>query len=234
MPGVVVSTAAPIGGGLSSSTALVVALMRLFLSHCQAAPMGDIEIARLAYEFEFTTCHGGGMDQLAIALGGAVLTQGCDGRLPDVIDRVEFPSDWIAIVVDSKIRKSTARHIACVRTQVATGDSRLGEYCHRVDAITEDMWNALLAHQLHEVSALVADAHEAMRDCQDMSTDRLELLRKLAFEEADLHLKVCGAGGGGSLVGVAHRDDAQAILSKCRRAFRDGGLAADVAAVEAV
>jgi len=223
-PAVSVSSQAPSASGLSSSTAVILALFEAFVAATPAAgPIDRSVLIRWAYEFEFAICDGGGMDHLAIALGGATLIQGRPHGLPDVLDHVDFPPEWSLVVVDSGTPKSTPHHIKSVRAQQRAGDRVLAEYVERSDAASVQIWDAIHGRQLTALTTAMSDAHRAMRDLQRMSTPLLERLCSLARDAAGLSLKLSGAGGGGALVGVCRAVDAARIAQDLRAAYRTVG-----------
>jgi len=220
-PAVRVSSEAPTASGLSSSTALILALFEGYLAAVPTAPPVPLRVlVEWAYEFELAICNGGGMDQLAIALGGTTLFLGRATGLPEVLDRADFPAEWSFIVVDSGTPKSTPDHIRSVRAQRASGDRVLAEYVARSDEASVLVWEAIRARHLTALADAMTAAHRAMRDLQNMSTPWLEHLRALAHATVGLPLKVSGAGGGGALVGVCAEADAPVVAESLRAAYR--------------
>jgi mevalonate kinase len=221
-PSVSVSSEAPNASGLSTSTALILALFDGYVAAIPTAPPVSRDVLiEWAYEFEFAICNGGGMDQLAIALGGATLFQGRVTGLPEVLDHSDFPAEWSLIVVDSGTPKSTPDHIRSVRAQYAAGDRVLAEYVERSDTASALAWEAIRTRQLTALTDAMTAAHRAMRDLQNMSTPLLEHLRALAHSAVGLPLKVSGAGGGGALVGVCAETDAWRIAETLRATYRE-------------
>ncbi|MEV7778467.1 galactokinase [Kitasatospora sp. NPDC088351] len=222
-PAVRVSSEAPSASGLSSSTALIVALFRAYAEAAGApdgVPVPDASIVQWAYEFEFARFNGGGMDHLAVAEGGALLIDGRERGLPVVRERLEFPEDWRVVVVDSGTRKNTADHIRTVRAQLAAGDPALAAYRAEADRASGAAWAALRRRDHQALGEAMTRAHEAMRDFQGMSTPVLEELRTLALRAAGLPLKLSGAGGGGSLVGVCPAADTPGVVARLADALR--------------
>ncbi|MEV7279430.1 galactokinase [Streptomyces sp. NPDC093111] len=233
-PPVLVHSEAPPASGLSSSTALIVALFRAFagagtadLASRRPAP-SDRTIAQWAYEFEFARFHGGGMDHLAVVEGGALLLDGRERGLPVVRERLGLPEEWRVVVVDSGTRKDTRHHIRDVRAQLAAGDPELAAYRRAADGASERVWEALRGRDLAALGAAMTDAHVAMRDHQGMSTPLLEDLRRTARRSAGLPLKLSGAGGGGALVGVCRAEALAETVDRLRRALHGAHPAARV------
>lgn len=219
-PAVRVGSDAPAASGLSSSTALIVALFEAYLdAHGRLAEVGVETVTQWAYAFEFAVFNGGGMDQMAVIEGGALLLEGRPTGLPVLRERAAFPADWTVLVVDSATAKSTGDHIRVVRAQLADGDPKLADYMATADAASQEVWKALGARDLTALGAAMGRAHVAMRDFQAMSTPFLETLRDLARDRVGLPLKLSGAGGGGALVGVCPAEEGDATAARLRAAF---------------
>ncbi|MEU5976681.1 galactokinase [Streptomyces sp. NPDC047315] len=225
-PAVAVHSEAPAASGLSSSTALIVALFRAYTDHTAAAdpagtpPPSPGTLARWAYEFEFAHFNGGGMDHLAVIEGDALLLDGRPTGLPAVLERTAFPAEWSVVVVDSASRKDTSDHIRVVRAQLARKDTALAAYLKEADQASADAWWAIGARDLEGLGAAMDRAHTAMRDHQGMSTPLLEELRETARAATGLRLKLSGAGGGGALVGVCPATALDDEVDALREALR--------------
>jgi galactokinase len=98
----------PMGGGLSSSASLQVALIGLGAWLAQS-PIPPLECARLARKSENVFCGVpcGIMDQIACACGEANHALLIDCRTIQ-ISAVAFPSDWCLLVADSHVKHSVA------------------------------------------------------------------------------------------------------------------------------
>jgi galactokinase len=209
---------APTASGLASSTALIMALMDAYLAWLPAS-VPEATVTRWAYEFEFEICRGGGMDQLSISRGGAVLFAGRTAGLPEILAVAPFPTDWSLIVVDSGKPKSTPGHIAAVRAQRERNDPTLTAYIARTSEISDQVWHAVRAHDLTGLATATTAAHEAMRDLQGMSTPLLEDLRAAGQATTGLSFKLTGAGGGGALVAVCARSEVSAAAATLAAAY---------------
>jgi galactokinase len=220
-PRTVASTQAPSASGLSSSTALILALFEAFIRYspaCEHVPSRTC--VRWAYEFEFSIFNGGGMDQLSIARGAATLFHGRAQGLPILAEQLVFPTDWAVLVVDSGTVKNTQDHIRLVRKQRASGDPALAQYMRVVTGTSAAVWSAVRSRDLAALGEAMELAHSAMSDYQGMSTPFLEALRNVAWHTARVRLKVSGAGGGGALVTVCGRPDATRVLELLRAGYR--------------
>lgn len=207
-PEISVTSQAPLASGLSSSSSLIIAIMRCF---AEREGLRDAPILQWSYDFEFKTVNGGGMDQTCIVNGGAVLTQGRPAGLPHVKAQMLYPVDWKLVVLDSYTKKSTARHITMLRRRLAENDRKLAEYLRLADVAAGDVWDSLRATNIDGVRDGMDRAHKYMRDLQGMSTGRIEQLKSWADKRTGLVFKLTGAGGGGSLVAVCREADLQRI-----------------------
>ncbi|MFE4518809.1 galactokinase, partial [Kitasatospora sp. NPDC056783] len=103
----------------------------------------------------------------------------------------------------------------------AGGDPALAGAGAESARASADAWAALRGRDHEALGAAMARAHSAMRDHQGMSTPLLEELRSLALEAVALPLKLSGAGGGGSLVGVCPEADAPGVAARLADALRE-------------
>ncbi|MER6910180.1 galactokinase [Streptomyces sp. NPDC000594] len=233
-PAVRVRSEAPSASGLSSSTALIVALFRAYTeAYPPRRPVPVATLAEWAYSFEFARFNGGGMDHLAVIEGDALLLEGRPTGLPAIRGRARFPAEWTVVVVDSALRKDTGDHIRVVRAQLATGDPELAAYRKEADAASGEVWRAIADRDLDALTGGMDRAHVTMRDHQRMSTPVLEELRGLALRAAGLRLKLSGAGGGGALVGVCRTGERDDVVGALRQALWERFPAARVIPAQA-
>ena len=151
----------PVAAGLSSSSALVVAVLKSLLdvSDIEADP---IELATVAADAEqYVGTRGGGMDQ-AISV---CARQGCAARIefePVRVTPVPVPEDWRFVVADTGVqahksgnaKETYNRRRAAVEEAVERVGERLG--C----AESERTYPRLLSE--HEVDELIAAGEEAL------------------------------------------------------------------------
>lgn len=228
-----VRATAPIASGLSTSTSLIVALLRACLALRGDADPGSLALARMAYEIEFAFENGGGMDQLAIIEGGALLLDGVPTGLPRIVARAAWPAEIGLVVIASRQPKSTHDHIRHVRDQLAAGDADLAAYQRAAADAATRAWGGVACADLALLAAAVNDAHATMRDNQQMSTPLLEELRDAALAVGFAGVKITGAGGGGALIALAPAAATSEMAARLRAALSPGRADANVLHVAA-
>lgn len=227
-PRVEVSSEAPIGSGLSTSSSLTLALIKAGLMYAGIDSVTADELANVGYEVEFRISQGGGMDQLTIARGGTLLMQGQDSGLPFILDETSWPSDFAVILLDSCQKKETTPHIQTVHEQLRTGDIRLKEYIAVMEKCAVASFDAIMNGNLLVLQGSLNQAHLAMRDLQYMSTRKLEAIRDIALSVGCGGVKLSGAGGGGCLFSVVQKSERKSLVINLKRAFISCGLDAQV------
>jgi galactokinase len=218
-----VTTTLPIGGGLSSSAALEVAVALAL-----GARGGALEVARLCQRAEqrASGVPCGIMDQLASTAGteGAALRIDCHTL---EITPVPLPDGVDVIVVDSGQARELAgsayaeRRAECEAAEHLVGPLRSASLadveriddpmvrrrarhvvteCARVDAFAA----AISAGDLASAGRLMVESHESLRDDFEVSTSVLDDLVAQLNERDDVHgARMTGAGFGGCVVVLA-------------------------------
>ncbi len=200
---------APAGSGLGTSSTMVVCILKAFVEW-KSLPLGDYEIAKLAYEIERKdlALSGGKQDQYAAAFGG--------------FNYIEFMKDDIAIVNPLKIKRwiideleasmllyftgrsrSSAAIIDEQKKNTEKGKSDAIEAMHRIKQSAIDTKLALLKG---DISAFADILHEAWENKKRMAA---QITNPMIQEAMDTALqagaragKVSGAGGGGFIMFV--------------------------------
>lgn len=223
----------PEASGLSSSSALVVAVGLALLS--LGGGVGLLDDARrrqLAEDFaaaeRFTGTRGGGMDQAA-SLGGVA---GHALRLtfdPLRWARIPVPPQVALVVADSGVRaeKAGAAQEAYNRLRAGSGEPRIAAHIDeeraRVDAAVAALaalasGGAEAGPHLDRLGGLVNASHASLRDRLHVSHPALEALVAAAVRAGAVGARLTGAGFGGSIVAVAHRDRADDVVRGLRAA----------------
>lgn len=229
-----VTTAAPIGSGLSTSSSLVIALAQAWADVLGEGILHSHRLAEICYAVEHNMDQGGGMDHLTIIEGGVLLMSGRRDGLPRIRCSGTWPASIGLVVISSGQPKSTSVHLRRVRAQLARRDPKLNRYMVEADEAAELVWHGLVTGNLAEIADAINRAHVSMRDRQDMSTNCLEDLRETALAIGFSGVKVTGSGGGGALLAVAGQKECAGLVARLRDTYATRGVHVRVESVEPV
>jgi D-glycero-alpha-D-manno-heptose-7-phosphate kinase len=209
LPSVKISTLAdaPVGSGLGTSSTVVVSLVQA-LSDLLHVPLGEYDLARLAYEIERVDCGlaGGAQDQYAAAFGG--------------VNFMEFYANQRVIVNPLRIKDSTLCDLEASLVLYFTGVSR--ESSAIIDAQRENVVKSKTdaVNAMHEVKMQAIQMKEALllgdidqlasslqvgwlakkRMAANVSNAAIDDIYERAVASGALAGKVSGAGGGGFMM----------------------------------
>jgi galactokinase len=242
-----IDSGVPLGSGLSSSAALLVAVLRAF-RQAYGLDIEEVAIARLAKraENDFVGAPVGIMDQMAVTLAGEGQALFLDTRSLDY-SLVAMPPGGELIVINSGVAHNHAkgdyrtRRAECEKAAASLGVAQLRDLAPsalpRVMAlpdplgrrarhvITEDervlaAVRAMQAGDLATLGALFYASHESMRDDYEVSIPEIDLLVELARQEPGIYgARLTGGGFGGSVVMLARQGEAAAIASRIAAAY---------------
>lgn len=198
---------APAGSGLGTSSTMVVCILKAFVEW-KGLPLGDYEIAKLAYEIERKdlALSGGKQDQYAAAFGG--------------FNYIEFMKDDIAIVNPLKIKRwvideledsmllyftgrsrSSAAIIDEQKKNTEQGKGEAIEAMHLIKQSAIDSKLALLKGDIDSLADIVKKAWEnKKRMAKDISNPMIQQAMDVAISAGAKAGKVSGAGGGGFIM----------------------------------
>jgi galactokinase len=251
---VVVSSTVPTGSGLSSSSALSVALT-LALQDAAGASMSRIELARTALDAEVraTGVPGGVMDQMTAMFGRRDCALLVDCRSLDV-EPIALPRALGVVVVHSGVARTlagseyAARRAACEAAAVRLGvrslrdaeleqvrDDPLARHVVTENARVLETAAALSSGDVAALGPLLAASHASLRHDFEVSTPELDLLVDLLVEHGALGARLTGAGFGGCVVALDQRNHVDDLVAKVvPRYERATGLESLAFAVRAV
>ncbi|MBQ3699638.1 MAG: dehydrogenase [Prevotella sp.] len=215
---------APAGSGLGSSSTMVVCILKAFVEW-KGLPLGDYEIAKLAYEIERKDLQlsGGKQDQYAASFGG--------------FNYIEFLKDDIAIVNPLKIKRWVIDELEASMLLYFTGRSRSSaaiideqkkntkrgnntaiEAMHRIKQSAIDTKLALLKGDINAFADILREAWEnKKRMATHITNPIIQEAMDVAMQAGAKAGKVSGAGGGGFIMFVVEptrKKEVEQALSK--------------------
>ena len=229
---------APAGSGLGTSSTMVVCILKAFVEW-KGLPLGDYEIAKLAYEIERKDLQlsGGKQDQYAAAFGG--------------FNYIEFMKDDIAIVNPLKIKRwiideleasmllyftgrsrSSAAIIDEQRKNTENGNGDAVEAMHKIKQSAINTKLALLKGDINAFADILREAWEnKKRMAKHITNPMIQQAMDVAIQAGAKAGKVSGAGGGGFIMFVVEptrKKEVEQALSKLDGfvmpfSFTDGG-----------
>jgi D-glycero-alpha-D-manno-heptose-7-phosphate kinase len=200
---------APAGSGLGSSSTMVVCILKAFVEWLNL-PLGDYEIARMAYEIERKDLKlsGGKQDQYAATFGGfnymEFLTEDLVLVNPLRIKR------WIVDELESSIvlyytgaSRSSAKIIDEQRKNASSGNVQAIKAMHNIKLSTIKMKLALLKGDIETFASLIGENWENKKNmATNITNPNIQKVFDVAISSGALSGKVSGAGGGGFIIFV--------------------------------
>jgi D-glycero-alpha-D-manno-heptose-7-phosphate kinase len=198
---------APPGSGLGTSSTMVVSMISAYRELLRL-PLGEYDIARLAYEIERKDCalSGGKQDQYAATFGG--------------FNFMEFSSGDKVVINPLRIRDHIVNELHARLLLYFTGQSRSSaqiieeqiqavkqggvqslESMHELKRIAVEMKERLLTNDIDGVSRLFRQSWEAKKKmASGISNAAIDEAARRALEAGADAVKVSGAGGGGFMM----------------------------------
>ena len=198
---------APAGSGLGTSSTMVVCILKAFIEW-KSLPLGDYEIAKLAYEIERKDLQlsGGKQDQYAAAFGGFNYME----FLPQdvVIVNPLKVKRWIMDELEASMvlyftgrSRSSAQIIDEQKKNTETGNSKSIEAMHRIKQGAVDMKLAVLKGDMKSFSKVLGQNWEDKKEMANAITNPvIEKAFEVALSAGAKSGKVSGAGGGGFIM----------------------------------
>lgn len=197
------------GSGLGSSSTMVVAMLAAFREMLNL-PLGEYDLAHLAFEIERKDCalSGGKQDQYAATFGG--------------FNFMEFYKDDRVIVNPLRIRRNTENELQASLLLYFTGVSRSSAEIidDQVNAVHASSTREASISAMHEVKQLAYEMKESLlkgeidtvidffhrswqakkRMSQKISNSHIESVSNTALAAGARAVKIAGAGGGGFMM----------------------------------
>lgn len=215
---------APAGSGLGSSSTMVVAIIKAFVEWLNL-PLGDYEIAHLAYEIEREDLKlsGGKQDQFSATFGGFNL--------------MEFFSENKVIVNPLKVKRWIKNEIENSLILYYTGTSRESakiiddqisnvknkaekslEGMHELKKSAIEMKNAILTGNFENLTNCLKDSWKSKKKISNsISNQLIEERYKFIIENGGKAAKVSGAGGGGFMMILCDPKERYSLVKKLQK-----------------
>jgi mevalonate kinase len=196
----------PMGAGLASSAALVVAgVGAVNLAHGET--ISGRELANEAWRVEDLVSAGntGPMDQMVCAVGGCLAVR-WDGVSAEMSRTGQLPPSDL-VIADSRVQHNTAEVIAWKRARRRANDPSIQRYARQTAQIVEDELLALAANDLREFGRLVTAAHRLLSEEMASSTPLIDACVDRMVANGAIGAKLSGTGKGGCVVAIAEPGD---------------------------
>lgn len=198
---------APAGSGLGTSSTMVVAILGAFTEMLKL-PLGDYDIAHLAYEIERIDMQlaGGRQDQYAATFGGVNFME-FYGNDKVIVNPLRIRSQYLNELENNLLLyfTSTSRESATIikeqQKNVNDKNERSIEAMYHLKEQARMMKEALLKGKVDEIGQILDYGFEQKRQmAKAISNDAIESLYDAAKKAGATGGKISGAGGGGFMV----------------------------------
>lgn len=192
----------PSGSGLGGSSTLVVGIIKVFVEWLNL-PLGEYEIALLAYEIEREDMGivGGAQDQYAATFGGFNFMEFYDQKR--VIVNPLRIKNWIMSELEARILlyfTNITREAKDIEEHKKgkLGDEKSLNAMHAIKQDALDMKEALFKADFDKIAQILGKSWQSKKIISDIvSNDELERIYHLAMQNGAYSGKTSGAGAGG-------------------------------------
>ena len=229
---------APAGSGLGTSSTMVVGIIKAFVEWL-SLPLGDYEIARMAYEVERKDLQlsGGKQDQYAAAFGGFNYMEFLENDMV-IVNPLKIKR-WIVDELEASLllyftgrSRSSAAIIDQQKANTSKGENKSVAAMHRIKQSAIDMKLALLKGDMQTFAKILGQAWEDKKQMADAITNPvIEEAFSTAMTAGAIAGKVSGAGGGGFCMFMVEPTKKKAVIEALKKLngfvmpfnFTDGG-----------
>ena len=229
---------APAGSGLGTSSTMVVCILKCFVEWL-SLPLGDYEIARLAYEIERKDLglSGGKQDQYAAAFGGFNYMEFLKDDM--VIVNPLKMKRWILDELESSMvlyftgrSRESANIIDEQKKNTSTGNNDAIEAMHIIKQTAVDTKLALLKGDIDAFADILRIGWENKKKMANHITNPvIQEAMDVAMEAGAKAGKISGAGGGGFIMFVVEPTRKKEVINALDKLdgfvmpfqFSDGG-----------
>jgi D-glycero-alpha-D-manno-heptose-7-phosphate kinase len=211
---------APPGSGLGSSSTLVVSLVEAFREYF-SLPLGEYDVARLAYSIERDDCGllGGRQDQYAATFGGFnIMEFGAAERVivnplrlkPAIIQEFEAS----LLLFHTGTSRDSANIIDLQSSHIRRGSEEKIAATHALGREAMAMKEALLTGDLQALATVMKEGWTSKKElAEGISNESIDRTFDVAIKAGALAGKVSGAGGGGYIMFLVEPTDRPQVIS---------------------
>ncbi len=198
---------APAGSGLGTSSTLVVAIIGAFAEMLRL-PLGEYDIAHLAYEIERQELKmaGGRQDQYAATFGGVNYMEFM-GEDKVIVNPLRIKQQYLfelennLLLYYTDTSRESAKIIERQSRNVVEKQERSIEAMHQLKHQAQLMKEALLKGRLHEIGEILDFGFQQKRQmAEGISNSMMDELYDTAKKAGATGGKISGAGGGGFMI----------------------------------
>jgi D-glycero-alpha-D-manno-heptose-7-phosphate kinase len=198
---------APPGSGLGSSSTMVVSILAAYRELLKL-PLGEYDLAHLAFEIEREDCQlsGGKQDQYAATFGGVNFMEFHQDRV--LVNPLRIRSEILSelesqmILYFTGVSRDSGKIIDDqIKAAGDKSDNKSLDSLHLVKEHAFEMKECLLRNDIDGMSAILKASWEAKKGTsKSISNAHVEQVAKLAIANGAKALKLSGAGGGGFMM----------------------------------
>src|SRR5450432_3989207 len=198
---------APAGSGLGTSSTLVVAMVGVFAEMLKL-PLGEYDIAHLAYEIEREDLKmaGGKQDQYAATFGGVNFME-FYGENKVIVNPLRVKQQYLfemennLLLYYTATNRESAKIIERQSRNVVDKKEKSIEAMHQLKHQAQLMKEALLKGRLHEIGEVLDFGFQQKRQmAEGISNSFMEEIYEAAKKAGATGGKISGAGGGGFMI----------------------------------
>lgn len=202
-----VTSTIPIAAGLGSGAAISVAVSRA-LSAFLGTPLSEESVSRIAFETD-RYYHGtpSGIDNTVISYARLVFfTRG------KPIEMLNNTQAITLVIADSGEKSLTGKVVHGLRTRVEIDPQRYQPILEKIGTISLAARDAIQQGDAIRLGILLSDNHFLLQQL-GVSTNKLDLLVRIAHEAGALGAKLSGKGSGGNMIALVNPSDAKQVAS---------------------
>jgi D-glycero-alpha-D-manno-heptose-7-phosphate kinase len=194
---------APAGSGLGTSSTLVVAIVGAFAEMLRL-PLGEYDIAHLAYEIERTDLKmaGGKQDQYAATFGGVNYMEFYGDNV--VVNPLRIKQQYLfemennLVLYYTATSRESAKIIEKQSQNVVSKQEKSIDAMHQLKRQAQLMKEALLKGRLHEIGEILDFGFQQKKQmAEGISNTLMDEIYEAAKKAGATGGKISGAGGGG-------------------------------------